>query len=96
MIGDCAQTLKNGVAVVLSRTFFWVFFLSQSPFSLSATIYVHSLDTLLFKGGGANFNYLPWRQGDPEKFLKWGGSMVLGQVFLKGGGRGGGGVDTSI
>ena len=34
--------------------------------------------------GEANFNYLPWR-GDFEKFKEGGGSMVQGQVFLKGG-----------
>ena len=46
---------------------------------------------LFFKGGGGgggvdvNFKYLPGR-GEYEKLKKGGGSMVLGQVFLKGGG----------
>ena len=29
-----------------------------------------------------NFNYLPL-SGESEKISKWGGGMVLGQVFLK-------------
>ena len=35
-----------------------------------------------FKRGEVNFNYLPWRRGS-EIFLKRGGSMVQGHVFLK-------------
>ena len=35
---------------------------------------------------GVNFDYLPWREGrESEKSQKLGGSMVQGQVFLKGG-----------
>ena len=39
-----------------------------------------------FLKGGVNFKYLPWRGGGGIwKNKKWGGNMVLGQVFLKGG-----------
>ena len=31
-----------------------------------------------------NFDYLPWRGGESEKFKKVGGIMVQEQVFLKG------------
>ena len=40
--------------------------------------------------GEVDFNYLPQR-GESEKLKRGGGSMVQGQVFLKGG-RGGGGA----
>ena len=45
---------------------------------------IHSLEPPLFlKGGGVNFDYLPQR-GEIWKIKKGGGSMVQGQVFLKG------------
>ena len=40
----------------------------------------------LFKEGGVNFSYLP-QHGGLWKIKKAGGSMVQGQVFLKGEGR---------
>ena len=43
----------------------------------------------LFKEGGVNFDYLPWRGGESE-LKEVGGSMVQGQVLLKRGG----GADT--
>ena len=51
-------------------------------------MYIHSSDpppAPLFKRGvGVNFNHLP-RRGDIEKLKKGCGSMVQGEVFLKGG-----------
>ena len=43
---------------------------------------------LFKKSGGVNFDYLP-RRGVFWKIKKGGGSMVPGQVFLKGGGGAG-------
>ena len=43
----------------------------------------HSLDPPPFKGRGVNFDY-PSQRGESENFQKRDGSMVLGQVFLKG------------
>ena len=43
----------------------------------------HSLDSPPLKKEGVNFNYLP-RSGESEKLKKGNGSMVQGQVFLKG------------
>ena len=46
----------------------------------------HSLPPPILKGpggGGVIFDYLPWR-GNSEKLKKGGGSMVQGQVLLKG------------
>ena len=52
-------------------------------------MYIHSSEPPpFFKGGGVNFNYLP-RRGDSEKLKKGCGSMVQGEVFLKGGGEAG-------
>ena len=50
-------------------------------------IYIHnSSDTSFFKGGEVNFDYFPRKGGgQSEKFYKGGGTMVQGQVFLKGG-----------
>ena len=45
----------------------------------------HSLEPPFLKGGGVNFDYLPQREGESEKLKKGGGSMVQGQVVLKGG-----------
>ena len=39
--------------------------------------------------GEVDFNYLPQR-GESEKLKRGGGSMVQGQIFLKGGGWGAG------
>ena len=39
-------------------------------------------------GGGVSFNYFPQREGDLKNKKKGGGSMVQGQVFLKGEGPG--------
>ena len=48
----------------------------------------HSSDPPPFlKGREVNFKYLPQRGGF-QKLKKGGGSMVQGQVFLKGGGAG--------
>ena len=51
----------------------------------------HSSDhpPFFLKGRGVNSNYLPRRGGESEKLKKGGGSLVQGQVFLKGGGGGG-------
>ena len=53
-------------------------------------IYLHSSDPALFRGGGVNFKYLPWRGRESKILKKGGGSMVQGQIFLKG--RGGAGT----
>ena len=52
---------------------------------LDSLVCFHSLDPLLFKGGEVNFDYLTRRGGGGIlKIKKVGGSMVQGQVFLKG------------
>ena len=58
-------------------------------------MHIHSSDPtptpplpFFLKGDGeVSFDYRP-RRGDSEKLKKDGGSMVQGQVFLKGGGWG--------
>ena len=40
--------------------------------------------THFLKWGEVNFDYLPWRGRESENFKKGVGSMVQGQVFLKG------------
>ena len=47
-------------------------------------IVIHGLGPSPFLRGEVNFDYLPLR-GESEKLKKMGGSMVQGQVFLKGG-----------
>ena len=54
---------------------------------IKSNIYaLHNLDLPpLFKGGQLILITSPRVGGDSEKLKKWGGSMVQGQVFLKGG-----------
>ena len=54
---------------------------------IKSNIYaLHNLDLPpLFKGGRLILITSPGRGGDSEKLKKGGGSMVQGQVFLKGG-----------
>ena len=65
---------------VSSFLFFQVEFLN---IGIPLLRYKPSFRPPFFKGGGVNFKYLP-RRGESEKIEKGGGSMVQGQVFLKG------------
>ena len=50
-----------------------------------SVLLARTLPLLKWRGvGEVNFNYLTWR-GESEKLKKRGGSMVQGQVLLKGG-----------
>ena len=49
--------------------------------ALISSMHSSDLPPPLFKGGRVNFDFLPWGRESE----KWGGSMVQGQVFLKGG-----------